>query len=107
MITDDPFTPGIGKWEIETAFIFERTASKKTFSAPDLDFNYGWGDHIQLKYQVPLLIVDNSTDPDRGQHIGVGDSLLGFKWRFLDEEQHSLDYQHWRSNRSDGKRRDN
>src|SRR5438270_11046679 len=52
MITDDPGTPGNGKWEIETAFTFLRTPERKTFEGPVLDFNYGWGERIQLKYEV-------------------------------------------------------
>ena len=90
MITDDPGTPGNGKWEIETAFTFQRTPERKTFEGPVLDFNYGWGERIQLKYEVGWDFVDNKRDPDRGRHSGTGNSLAGFKYRFLDEDRHGF-----------------
>ncbi len=49
MLTDDPGTPGDGQWEINTAFLEDRTASTRARSFPHVDLNYGWGDHIQLK----------------------------------------------------------
>ena len=87
LITDDPGTPGNGKWEINIPFTLERTRHTKTFETPRLDFNYGWGDHVQVKYEVAYTIVD---EKDRGSHGGVGDSLIGYKWRFLDEDQHGF-----------------
>jgi hypothetical protein len=87
LITDDPGTPGNGKWEINIPFTFARTPRKKTFEAPRLDFNYGWGDHVQVKYEVAYTIVD---ERERGTHTGVGDSLIGYKWRFIDEDQHGF-----------------
>src|SRR2546423_565218 len=87
LISDDPGTPGNGKWEINTAFISARTPQKKTLEAPHVDFNYGLGDHTQLKYEVGYLLVD---DRDSGWHNGVGNSLLGWKWRFLDEDRQGI-----------------
>jgi len=40
--------------------------------------NYGWGDRIQLKYELPMAV---STDPDNTTHAGLGESSLGLKWR--------------------------
>ena len=47
-----------------------------------MDANYGWGERIQLKLEMPLAVVSDG-DGTRG---GVGNPLLGVKWRFLDEE---------------------
>ncbi len=87
LLTDDPGTPGNGKWEIDTAFIFEQTSQSNTLAAPLLDINYGLGDHVQLKYEVPWLFVDDDAE---GQSTGIGPSLVGAKWRFLDGERHGF-----------------
>src|SRR5580692_4506949 len=50
MITDDSGTPGDGQWEINVAYQDDRTALARERSFPHVDLNYGWGDHIQLKY---------------------------------------------------------
>jgi len=59
---------------------------------PDFDINYGLGDRIQLKYELPIAIEETrpqpatGTDPAvPGQVIGgLGESLLGIKWRFYE-----------------------
>jgi hypothetical protein len=40
--------------------------------------NYGWGDQIQLKYELPMAVY---TDPNNTTRAGLGESLLGIKWR--------------------------
>jgi len=58
MLTDDPCTPGAGQWEINTAFLEDRTATARMRSFPHIDINYGLGDHIQLKYETGYLFTD-------------------------------------------------
>ena len=82
MLTDDPETPGAGKWEINVAYTDERTNQERLRAFPHIDFNYGLGDHIQLKYETGWVFADS---PD-GVKSGLDDSLLGIKWRFLDQE---------------------
>lgn len=84
MITDDPDTPGNGKWEINIGLIEERDPLSKTFEVPQFDLNYGLGDHIELTYEAGPLIVDDTYSPYCGQHAGFSNSLIGAKWRFLD-----------------------
>jgi hypothetical protein len=80
MITDDPGTPGDGHWEINIATLTNRTAGGDSYQLPLIDLNYGWGDRIQLKYEVPWVIDRyDGTSPS-----GLGNSLLGVKWRFYD-----------------------
>ncbi len=88
LITDDPGTPGDGRWEINLAFAAELRRASREFDAPLLDINYGLGDHIQLKYEIPWIVLD-----EEGEHTknGIGNSLVGVKWRFLDEDRHGLD----------------
>jgi hypothetical protein len=88
LITDDPGTPGDGNWEINFAFAMERRDSETRFEAPILDVNYGWGDHIQLKFEIPWTILHEEGD---GTKNGVGNSSLGVKWRFLDEKTDGFD----------------
>ena len=99
--TDDPETPGNGHWEINIGFLGDRSPSDGDYQVPDLDLNYGWGDRIQLKYELPAAIHENrtntslpatpgssgapSTEYERKETVGgLGESLLGVKWRFYE-----------------------
>ena len=79
--SDDPDTPGNGNWEINTGFVAERNSLIGMYEVPNIDLNYGLGHRIQLKYEIPLSILE--TRGDSG-HVaaGLGNSLLGVKWRF-------------------------
>ena len=79
MITDDPMTPGDGHWEINVATTSDHRAGETEYELPLLDINYGVGERIQLKFEIPYVIqTDGST------RKGAGDSLIGVKWRFFD-----------------------
>ena len=82
-MTDDPDTPGNGRWEINVAAIGAHTPGLSQLSLPDADINYGWGDHVQLKIDTPWLVDDQSGE---GMKSGLGASELGVKWRFIDRE---------------------
>lgn len=84
MVTDDPGTPGNGHWEINVGAIQSRTAGRRELAAPDADINYGWGDTIQLKADIPLV---TATPGGQGSRTGLGDGDFGVKWRFVEEEQ--------------------
>lgn len=81
MITDDPGTPGDGHWEINVAALSSHDAGTTTYQLPLVDVNYGIGDSIQLKFEMPWLLQDESSGVSRS---GVGDALAGVKWRFYD-----------------------
>jgi hypothetical protein len=83
--TDDPGTPGNENWEINVGFTSELRTTERRFEIPILDINYGLGDRIQLKYEVPWLLVGADNSPTRA---GLGNSLAGVKWRFVDSEKH-------------------
>jgi hypothetical protein len=84
MVTDDPETPGNGKWEINLAALGFRThAGRWEVSAPDADINYGWGDHMQLKLDVPWTFA---REPGERWKSGLGAGNVGVKWRFVDSE---------------------
>ena len=83
LVTDDPETPGNGRWEINLAAIATHTSGRSEISAPDADINYGWGEHVQLKLDVPWVFV-HETDQDWKSGLGAPD--VGVKWRFIDIE---------------------
>jgi len=86
--TDDPETPGNKHWEINFGFIGDHNPAAGAYQIPDFDINYGLGDRVQLKYEIPIAIEE--TVPQPGQVIGgIGESLLGIKWRFY--EHHPKD----------------
>jgi hypothetical protein len=77
-ITDDPGTPGNKHWEINFGCIADHNPGKAYYETPDIDMNYGWGDRIQLKYEFPMAVYTDSNDTT---HAGLGESLIGVKWR--------------------------
>ncbi len=81
MVTDDPGTPGDRRWEINLAAIGAHTWESSGFDLPRIDLNYGIGDRVQLKFEVPWHIdrVPNASP------AGIGDPQLGVKWRFHDD----------------------
>ncbi|MDI1335173.1 MAG: transporter [Lacunisphaera sp.] len=81
LITDDPGTPGDGHWEINVGVSTERRPGARNSELPLLDINYGIGDRLQLKYEVPYLRVSEVGSPAES---GLGNSELGVKWRFYD-----------------------
>jgi hypothetical protein len=88
MITDDPGTPGNGKWENNFAVIFEHRPSEIAFDVPEIDLNYGVGDHVQLTLQTAPVISKRSG---HGWIGGIGESEAAVKWRFLGEATSGMD----------------
>src|SRR5262245_48385411 len=82
LLTDDPGTPGSGRTELNVAFTVEKFRDLTLYEVPLLDFNYGVGEHIQLKVELPWVIGRGDPGPDAS---GLGNLLLGFKYRFLDQ----------------------
>jgi hypothetical protein len=85
-ITDDPGTPGNRHWEINLGWIGDHNPGLAYFQLPDFDINYGWGDRLQLKYELPIAAA---TDVNNTTRAGLGESLIGIKWRY---------FEHYRSN---------
>src|SRR5262245_2859655 len=86
LLTDDPETPGNRQWEINTGVTFKLQGDSKDFDLPSLDLNYGWGDHLQLKFEIPWLVGSDGT----GIKAEPGDGKIGVKWRFAVQENHGL-----------------
>src|SRR5579863_2640530 len=80
-ITDDPGTPGNKHWEINLGWVGNHNPGISSYQVPDVDLNYGWGDRIQLKYEIPLAVT---TDQHNTTRAGLGESFPGVKWRFFE-----------------------
>jgi hypothetical protein len=88
MITDDPGTPGNGKWEINLAIAFEHRSDETSYDLPAIDLNYGVGEHIQLTLQTAPVLLKRE---DHGPIGGLGGTEAAVKWRFLDEDKCGFD----------------
>src|SRR6266436_9800555 len=88
MITDDPGTPGPGKWENNIAVAFEYRPNKTSWALPAIDLNYGVGEHTQLTLQGGPVLLKRSG---HGLIGGFGGTEAAVKWRFLDEEKSGFD----------------
>jgi hypothetical protein len=80
-ITDDPGTPGNRHWEINLGWIGDHNPGNAYYQLPDIDMNYGWGDRLQLKYELPIAAA---TDENNTTRAGLGESLIGVKWRYFE-----------------------
>jgi hypothetical protein len=86
LITDDPDTPGPGYWEINLSTFVDKRLHVNTIEAPRLDANYGAGQRIQLKFEVPWLRAS-----DEGSiQSGTGNTVMGLKYRFLGHEGQTI-----------------
>jgi len=77
-ITDDPVTCGNKHLEVNIGFIADHNPAHASYSTPNLDFNYGIGDRLQLKWEIPLAVA---TDEHNTTIAGPGNSLFGIKWQ--------------------------
>lgn len=81
-VTDDPETPGNGNWEVNAAVTGARNHASWNLAVPDVDANYGWGEHVQLKVDLNWASVQTGD----GRRIsGFGATDFGVKWRLLDQ----------------------
>ena len=88
MRTDDPGTAGPGNWEINAAATADRRDVEHVYEAPLLDINYGVGERLQLKFEIPWVFLSTDTVPTKN---GLGNSLVGVKWRFYENERHKFE----------------
>jgi Putative MetA-pathway of phenol degradation len=87
-VTDDPEPPSPGGWEINVPFILERTQGETEMETPLFDLNYGLP-NIQLKLEIPIEVI---RDDSSGTVAGIGDLLLGVKWRFFNNERSQVQF---------------
>lgn len=83
LVVDDPSTPGCNQWEINVVADGDLSRDQKNWKLPLLDINYGVGDNIQLKYELPYL----RSQSDALSTSAVGESEVGLKYMFYEIEQ--------------------
>jgi hypothetical protein len=88
MITDDPGTPGGGKWENNFAIAFEHRPGETAYDVPAIDLNYGVGEHIQLTLQTAPVLLKRR---EHGLIGGLSGTEAAVKWRFLDQATSGFD----------------
>lgn len=84
LATDDSETPGRKGWEVNLSHNIERTRDEFLMETPLLDFNYGFRDNDQFKVEFALLALDPQEE---STHWGISDLLIGYKYRFLEEDE--------------------
>lgn len=80
-LSDDPDTPGNHHWEVNLGFLGERGPEGGGYQVPNIDINFGLGNALQLKFELPLAVTE-SRGPAGQVYGGLGNSLLGVKYRF-------------------------
>jgi len=92
MHVEDTDTPGDKTWEINIGMEAEWAHGEHAIEAPTADINYGVGDRVQLTYEVPYVWLREDGDDDEAatRAQGVGDSTLGLKYRFYDNEERGV-----------------
>lgn len=81
--SEDTDTPGAGKWEINFNVSGERSSAGWLSVVPQAEFNYGWGDHVQLVAGVERLMMRPHGEPSQS---ALGPGTVGAKWRFYEDE---------------------
>ena len=80
--TEDTRTVEPGKAELEFSLNYAKNPDNNTWSALGV-FNLGVFPRFEARVELPLLLVEPE---DRKSNAGVGDTLVGFKYRLLDEK---------------------
>jgi hypothetical protein len=83
-LTNDPGTPGNGNWELNIAAVPTILPGSSSWQLPQLDFNYGVGERVQLTVEIPYVVQNNSGEPTAS---GWGNAFPGVKWRFFDQDE--------------------
>jgi len=81
LLSNDPGTPGPGKWEINILTSWERSAVDDAWQIPLIDLNYGVGERCQLTATMPFVIGQEKGAGVRREFDGIE---MGVKYRFVD-----------------------
>jgi hypothetical protein len=83
MLTGDTGTADVGHFEINLGARVENTETETKYELPAFQVNYGLTDHIELSFELPMVVLDEKGGHTKG---GPGKVLFGFKWRFVDDK---------------------
>jgi len=85
--TGDPDTADKGTWEASLGVVAERRPGEKVYELPGFEVNYGLADGLEFSYESAWLQKCENGVPSES---GYGNSLVGLKWRFLEQEKHGV-----------------
>lgn len=80
--TEDTNTTPKGAWEINLIGSFARMPGVTQIVAPDFDVNYGLGERVQVKAELPWVTVRGDGTASKA---GIGRATAGIKWRLAGE----------------------
>jgi hypothetical protein len=83
-LTDDPGVVELGHSELILFYQQTLAANGRSGVLPAFEFHYGAIERIELDVVVPLAF---STPPGERTHWGYGDTVLGVKYRVLEESE--------------------
>jgi hypothetical protein len=83
-LTDDPEPVEYRHWEIYVASMSQEKHGGVGITAPHIEINYGAVPNLQVHLIAPFQYVDA---PGQAAHYGYGDTELGIKWRFYNNEE--------------------
>ena len=97
MFADDTSSPGDHNIELNFVADADLASDRKQFELPVVDINYGVGETLQLKYEVPMALLRTTETDSAGnmhQHSarGISNSTAGVKYRFYDDEDSHLSF---------------
>jgi hypothetical protein len=81
LLSNDPGTPGPGKWEINILTSLEHSDVNEEWQIPLFDINYGIGDRYQLSVTSPFVVAHEKGSAVRRVFDGME---MGVKYRFVD-----------------------
>jgi len=84
-LTDDPEPVEYKHWEIYLASISQEQRGGVSMTAPHVEINYGLVPNVQVHVIAPMEYVEPSGLSSH--HYGYGDTELGVKWRFFENEE--------------------
>jgi hypothetical protein len=82
--TDDPEPVEYRHWEVYLSSIYNHGARETTATAPHVEVNYGIFPDVQFHILAPLEVAKFEG---RAAHYGYGDTELGVKYRFYNDEE--------------------
>jgi len=81
--TDDAGTLEKKHWELDLGISTEHSRNgDRSWEAPSVDLGYGLTNSLEFDFGVPVLVVRPAGERTKS---GLGNSVVGVKWRFLED----------------------
>ena len=85
-LTGDPDPADAGHWEISVGLVGERRPDERAYRLPAFELNYGLGAGLEMSFESAWLRVRE----DGTSLSGIDNSVLGLKWRILEDEKDGI-----------------